>query len=85
VRIVGIDIFRRGGNNLKNGWHEGKSLGNPNVPSDVIIDGSVVSMSGEIIVTYYFTGLNWFKVCDWTGSKPERSSYAEVYKHRGTQ
>lgn len=73
------------GEMMENGWYEGKKLGNQNVPEDVIIDGSMVSMSGEIIVTYYFTGLAYFKVCDWSGSKPQKSSYDEICKYRGTK
>ena len=68
---------------MKNGWYEALSLHNPNVPKDIIIDGSVVSMSGEIIVTYYFTGFAFMKVCDWVGSKPQKSSYEEICNHRG--
>jgi hypothetical protein len=70
---------------MENGWVEGQKLGNTNVPPDVIIDGSVVTMSGEIIVTYYFDGLNYMKVCDWVYSRPQKSSYEEVCKHRGVK
>ena len=58
---------------IKNGWHPGEKLNNPNVPVGAIIFGSLVSMSGEIITTFYHDDAKNanYKVCDWKDSKPQ--------------
>jgi len=76
---------------IANGWHQGESLGNKNVPKGVEIVGSLVSMSGEIIKTYYIqrykpahpeygTWANW-KVYNWKGDKRHSFCYAEIKKY----
>lgn len=56
---------------MENGWHPKEKLGNRNVPRDSKIIGSVVSMSGEIITTYYVLSGKHYKVGAWVYEKPE--------------
>ncbi len=70
---------------MENGWYEGRSLGNQNVPKNAIVKGSLVTMSGEIITTYYCDGDRYWKVGDWKGDKPEKTIYDEICKYRGTK
>lgn len=63
---------------MKNGWYPNQTLGNPNVPKGANIIGSLVSMSGEVIYTCYSFFYNFYRVCDWKGSKPQKISSSEI-------
>ena len=47
-----------------------QTLGNSNVPEGAKIIGSIVSMSGEIIETYFWKDNDVYCVNDWVGRKP---------------
>jgi len=76
---------------MRNGWYPGTKLGNPNVPEGAEIYGSLVTMSGEIITTFYCQRYDpphpqhgrWalWKVDDWTGSKPQPFTISEIKKY----
>lgn len=66
---------------MRNGWYPRQTLGNHNVPDGVDVAGSLVTMSGEIIETFYSTHYQFRKVFDWTGSAPQIIKADEILKH----
>ena len=77
---------------MENGWYEQQRLGNRNVPKEADVYGSLVTMSGEIITTYYVLDYHpahpqygrWaiWKVADWVDAKPQPANYAEIERAR---
>lgn len=71
-------------------YYTGKPVNtpNPNVPEGAMLIGRVSYTSGEMSYDYYCLRYNpphpeyghWalFKVCDWKGSKPQLSNFAEI-------
>jgi len=57
---------------MKNGFYPKQKLGNRNVPNGCEVIGSLVTMSGEIITTYYRQDGELFKVGSWVYDKPQK-------------
>jgi len=66
---------------MRNGWYPRQRLGNSNVPNGVAVAGSLVTMSGEVIETFYSTCYQFRKVTDWKGSAPQIIKADEIVKH----
>ena len=62
---------------MKNGFYPKQKLGNRNVPDNCEVVGSLVTMSGEIVTTYYYQDGELFEVGDWVYCKPRKVTEKE--------
>lgn len=51
---------------------------NRNVPEKAEVIGSIITMSGEIVETYFWENDDIYKVADWIGDKPTKLGVREL-------